>query len=241
MRLTDRPVSWSTTNSRVISIRGHQRRRRCSRRWAAGSASVTAASEGVASQKVNVSRDRALLPGGRWRAAGGAAILQRRPDAQQDFGAAADSEPGDASGERLRSDWCNPPMRRRSPTWWRNRTGWARRTWLGGAGAGGMAGVGRRGGDARVSGQRPERGRHAAFRERRGAGGQSGAPGERRHPYQVGTARLRERRGGSSGVRRGGVFDLRRELRNGAELRQRRDLCGHGRSAQRAGVLRQRL
>jgi uncharacterized protein (TIGR03437 family) len=51
--LTDRPVSWSTTNSRVITIAATNGTA-VLKAVGGGAASVTAASEGVASQKINV-------------------------------------------------------------------------------------------------------------------------------------------------------------------------------------------
>lgn len=51
--LTDRPVSWSTTNSRVITIVATNTTA-VLKAVGGGAASVTAASEGVASQKINV-------------------------------------------------------------------------------------------------------------------------------------------------------------------------------------------
>ena len=52
--LTDRPVSWSTTNSRVITITVTGNFTAVAKAVGGGAASVTAASEGVASQKLNV-------------------------------------------------------------------------------------------------------------------------------------------------------------------------------------------
>ena len=51
--LTDRPVSWATTNSRVIAITATNATA-VLKAVGGGAASVTAASEGVASQKINV-------------------------------------------------------------------------------------------------------------------------------------------------------------------------------------------
>jgi uncharacterized protein (TIGR03437 family) len=51
--LTDRPVSWSTTNSRVITITATNATA-VLKAVGGGAASVTAASEGVASQKINI-------------------------------------------------------------------------------------------------------------------------------------------------------------------------------------------
>lgn len=52
--LTDRPVSWSTTNSRVITITPTTNGTAVVKAVGGGAASLTAASEGVASQKLNV-------------------------------------------------------------------------------------------------------------------------------------------------------------------------------------------
>ncbi|MCU1232245.1 MAG: Ig domain protein group 2 domain protein, partial [Candidatus Solibacter sp.] len=52
-QLTDRPVSWSTTNSRVITIAATNGTA-ILKAVGGGAASITAASEGVASQKINV-------------------------------------------------------------------------------------------------------------------------------------------------------------------------------------------
>ena len=52
--LTDRPVSWSTTNSRVVTITSAKNGTAVVKAVGGGAASVTAASEGKASQKLNV-------------------------------------------------------------------------------------------------------------------------------------------------------------------------------------------
>ena len=52
--LTDRPVSWSTTNSRVVTITASSNGTAVAKAVGGGAASLTAASEGVASQKLNV-------------------------------------------------------------------------------------------------------------------------------------------------------------------------------------------
>ena len=52
--LTDRPVSWSTTNSRVVTITAGSNGTAVAKAVGGGAASLTAASEGVASQKLNV-------------------------------------------------------------------------------------------------------------------------------------------------------------------------------------------
>ena len=54
MPLTDRPVSWSTTNSRVVTITSTKNGTAVVKAVGGGAASVTAASEGKASQKLNV-------------------------------------------------------------------------------------------------------------------------------------------------------------------------------------------
>ena len=52
--LTDRPVSWSTTNSRVVTITAGSNGTAVAKAVGGGAASLTAASEGVASPKLNV-------------------------------------------------------------------------------------------------------------------------------------------------------------------------------------------
>jgi len=52
--LTDRPVSWSTTNSRVVVISSTSNGTAVAKAVGGGAASVTAASEGVASPRLNV-------------------------------------------------------------------------------------------------------------------------------------------------------------------------------------------
>ncbi len=54
MPLTDRPVSWSTTNSRVVTVTAGSNGTAVVRAVGGGAASVIAASEGVASPKLNV-------------------------------------------------------------------------------------------------------------------------------------------------------------------------------------------
>ena len=54
MPLTDRPVSWSTTNSRVVTITAGKNGTAVAKAVGGGAASLTAASEGKTSQKVNV-------------------------------------------------------------------------------------------------------------------------------------------------------------------------------------------
>jgi hypothetical protein len=52
--LTDRPVSWSTTNSRVVTITSAKNGTAVLKAVGGGAASLTAASEGKTSQKLNV-------------------------------------------------------------------------------------------------------------------------------------------------------------------------------------------
>ena len=75
--LTDRPVSWSTSNSRVITIAATNGTA-VLKAVGGGAASVTASSEGRDQPEDQRDRDRAVLPGGRWRAACRAAVLSGR-------------------------------------------------------------------------------------------------------------------------------------------------------------------
>ena len=117
--LTDRPVSWSTTNSRVVTITSAKNGTAVVKAVGGGAASVTAASEGKASQKLNV-----IVISPCCQVGDGAP-----PVVQQSFRdaltrnkisrAATDSQPGGARGQRV---YTNGAVRRlgRQPISWRS-------------------------------------------------------------------------------------------------------------------------
>ena len=117
--LTDRPVSWSTTNSRVVTITSTKNGTAVVKAVGGGAASVTAASEGKASQKLNIIVILSVLPGGRRRSPRSAAILQRRSHAQQDLRTAPDSQSRGARRQRVHTDDSVRRLRA-TPTSWRS-------------------------------------------------------------------------------------------------------------------------
>ena len=237
--LTDRPVSWSTTNSRVITITATNATA-VLKAVGGGAASVTAASEGVASQKINVI---VIAPCCQVGDGAPPAVQQSFKDAltrnkisvQPPVPSPA-TRVGNGYIQMVQSTDAQPVTYLVAES---DSIGTA--YVVGGAVLAAWQALGGAGGHARVSDERPERGRYAAFRERRGAGREPGAPGERRHPDQVGAAwATRPARpgapvsdavafstfGANSGMAQG--------FANGAIY------AATGGSAQRAGVLRHR-